>query len=146
MNEALRLLNLYQFLPHVYAITTTAISQGHQPLLANPPSSPKPPASLARVTDQGWANLRASVLEDLLLSTIDQMEQESWPLPEAGYELTNQRGKVIAEAELAWPGAQVAVLLTDDDQDVWAQAGWCAVTVDQFPSAMGTIKDRLPGA
>jgi DEAD/DEAH box helicase domain-containing protein len=145
-NEALRLLNLYQFLPHVYAITTTAINQGQQPLLADPPVSQKQPASAVTAADQGWVDLRSAVLDEDLLVALDQMEQESWPRPEVGYELANERGKVIAEAELAWPGAKVAVLLTDDDQDVWAQAGWCAFTVDQFASAMGTIKDRLPGA
>lgn len=71
------------------------------------------------------------------------MEQEHWPLPEAGYELADDRGKVIAEAELAWPQARVAVLVTDDDQDACAQAGWYAFTVAEFLGAMGTIKDRL---
>lgn len=138
-NEALRLLNLYQFLPHVYATTTTAIQQGQPPLLANPPAA-------APVADEGWANLRELVLDEALLPAIAQMEQEHWPWPEAGYELADDRGKVIAEAELAWPQNRVAVLLTDDDQDACAQAGWYAFTVAEFLAAMGTIKDRLQGA
>lgn len=136
-NEALRLLNLYQFLPHVYATTTTAIQQGQLPLLANPTTDE------ATVTDERWTHLKTLVLEEMLLPAILQMEQEHWPLPEAGYELANDRGTVIAEAELAWPQARVAVLLTEDDQDACVQAGWYAFTVPEFLAAMGTIKDRL---
>jgi DEAD/DEAH box helicase domain-containing protein len=145
-NEALRLLNLYQFLPHVYAVTTTAINQGQQPLLADPPLPKQQPSSPVTVADERWANLREAVLEDDLFPALDQMEQEQWPPPEAGYELADDRGKVIAEAELAWPAARVAILLTDDDQDACAQAGWYAFTVAEFLSTMGTIKDRLQGA
>ena len=144
-NEALRLLNLYQFLPHVYATTNTAIQRGQQPLLANPPAS-------VPVADERWANLRDVVFAEALLPAIAQMEQEQWPLPDAGYEVADDRGKVIAEAELAWPQARVAVLITDDDQDACVQAGWYAFTVEEFLAATvttkdrGTIKDRLQGA
>ena len=139
-NETLRLLNLYQFLPHVYAITAGAIHHDQQPLLADPPTKQVP------ISDERWANLRDSVLEDDLLPAIDQMEQEHWPLPEAGYELTDDRGKVIAEAELAWKTSKVAVLVTAEDQTACSQAGWHTVTIEEFLSTMGKIKDRLQGA
>jgi DEAD/DEAH box helicase domain-containing protein len=92
------------------------------------------------------------VFAEALLPAIAQMEQEQWPLPDAGYELADDRGKVIAEAELAWPQARVAVLITDDDQDACVQVGWYAFTVEEFLAATvttqdrGTIKDRLQGA
>ena len=119
--------------------------RGQQPLLANPPAS-------VPVADERWANLRDVVFAEALLPAIAQMEQEQWPLPDAGYELADDRGKVIAEAELAWPQARVAVLITDDDQDACVQAGWYAFTVEEFLAATvttqdrSTIKDRLQGA
>jgi hypothetical protein len=38
------------------------------------------------------------------------------PLPEVGYELQDEQGRVCAEAELAWPSKQVALLLPEQDQ------------------------------
>ena len=35
------------------------------------------------------------------------------PLPEVGYELQDEQGRVCAEAELAWPSKQVALLLPE---------------------------------
>ena len=44
---------------------------------------------------------------------------ESWigkglPLPEVGYELKDESGRICAQAELAWPEKKVAVLLPED--------------------------------
>jgi DEAD/DEAH box helicase domain-containing protein len=140
-NESLRLLNLYQFLPHVYAITETAIQQGQQPLQAEEPTM-----AADGIPDERWAELAEMVLEDELLPAIATMEQENWPLPDAGFELADDRGKIIAEAELAWPSARVAVLATDEYQEACAQAGWYAFTIEEFLAAMGSIKNRLQGA
>jgi DEAD/DEAH box helicase domain-containing protein len=140
-NESLRLLNLYQFLPHVYAITQTAFQQGQQPLQAEEPSM-----VADGVPDERWAELAEMVLEDELLPAIATMAQEHWPLPDAGFELADDRGKIIAEAELAWPHARVAVLATDEYQEACAQAGWYAFTIEEFLAAMGSIRNRLQGA
>lgn len=145
-NEALRLLNLYQFLSHVYAITRSAIEQGSQPLLADPPASQVTPRGNESPLDNRWLSLKEIILEEDLLPAIDQMSQEHWPLPEGGYELTDERGKVIAEAELAWPGAKVAILATADDQAVCSQAGWFTLTIEAFLQSPDTIKAKLPGA
>ena len=57
---------------------------------------------------------------------MEQWSALGLPVPEAGYELTGRAGRVIAEAELAWPERQVAVLLPE--QREWASAfeaeGW----------------------
>jgi DEAD/DEAH box helicase domain-containing protein len=145
-NEALRLLNLYQFLPHVYAITTTAVAQGSQPLLADPPTSRTSSVRIESASNERWSSLREIILEDVLLPAINQMSQENWPLPEVGYELTGERGKVIAEAELAWPEAKVAILATTNDQDACSQIGWFTLTIEAFLQSPATIKAKLQGA
>ncbi len=145
-NEALRLLNLYQFLPHTYAITGTALQQGKQPILVDLPSGQESLMTASCEPDGRWAKLKELVLEDELLPAIATMEQENWPLPEAGFELVDDRDTIIAETELAWAEAKVAVLATDEYQEICAQAGWYAFTVEEFLAAMDSIKDRLQGA
>lgn len=48
-----------------------------------------------------------------------------------GHELADERGSVLAEAELAWPQHRVAVLLPDQEDlsGVWSKAGWRIVLV-----------------
>ncbi|TBV05087.1 DEAD/DEAH box helicase [Phytopseudomonas dryadis] len=48
------------------------------------------------------------------------------PLPEVGFELIDERGRVLAEAELAWVSLKIAVLLTDYQADAsrFEAEGW----------------------
>ena len=48
------------------------------------------------------------------------------PIPEVGFELDGPGGRVIAEAELAWPGQKVAVLLPEQEpcKRQFEKAGW----------------------
>ena len=51
-------------------------------------------------------------------------------LPDVGHELTGPQGRCMAEAQLAWPALQVAVLLGAEPADVRAfeDAGWHVFT------------------
>jgi DEAD/DEAH box helicase domain-containing protein len=56
--------------------------------------------------------------------------------PDIGFELTDERGRVLAEAELAWPDLQVAVLLPEyqDDAAHFEAQGWTAhVATEEAP-------------
>jgi DEAD/DEAH box helicase domain-containing protein len=48
------------------------------------------------------------------------------PIPEVGYEGADERGRVFAEAELAWPDHKLVVLTpAQEDQAVaWKAKGW----------------------
>lgn len=54
------------------------------------------------------------------------------PAPEVGLELADDRGVVLAEAELAWPAAKAAVLLAEGEADAaaFAAAGWRVLAAD----------------
>jgi DEAD/DEAH box helicase domain-containing protein len=142
--EALRLLNLYQFLPFTYALTTTIINQGITPFLAKPQSSTRVLPSLQ--TDQQWQEIQALVLEDDLLPALERMCQEGWLLPEPGYELETQKGVGIAEAELAWLTPKIAVTVTPGDSDAFIKAGWQAFSVPDFLASLDTLSQTLKGA
>ncbi|MBV4465788.1 DEAD/DEAH box helicase [Pseudomonas sp. SWRI79] len=63
--------------------------------------------------------------------------------PEVGYELMDEKGRVIAEAELAWPDARTAVLLPDTGAEaaLFAGQGWHSFTVDgsELPDELRTL-------
>ena len=48
------------------------------------------------------------------------------PLPEDGFALLSDKGRVLAEAELAWPQQKVALLLPDNDDqaEIFKQHHW----------------------
>lgn len=59
---------------------------------------------------------------DVLRACADQ----GGPLPEVGYELQDEQGRVCAEAELAWPSKQVALLLQEqaEAEPEFVAQGW----------------------
>jgi len=59
---------------------------------------------------------------DVLRACADQ----GGPLPEVGYELQDEQGRVCAEAELAWPSKQVALLLPEqaEAEAEFVAQGW----------------------
>lgn len=65
--------------------------------------------------------------------------EHSLPLPVVGHELTDQQGRVSADAELAWPSQKVAVLLPErmEATEAFKAAGWKVFSVadlaDQQP-------------
>ena len=54
-------------------------------------------------------------------------------MPEVGLELADDKGRVLADAELAWPGERLVVLRDDqaDLSEVWAAAQWQVVELDE---------------
>lgn len=140
--ELLRLLNLYQFLPHHYAATQSAIAAGFTPAL------PKQPAlTLAQpmtLQDQQWEQIRQLAIEDCH-PALNQMQQEQWTFPDVGYELMDDRNRVSAIAELAWVDAQIAITLLPEDQTVFQQAGWFTILVDELDHSMDELGTRLKG-
>ena len=138
-NETLRLLNLYQFLPHVYAQTASETSTDvFLPKLSTAQAT-------TIIPDPPWEELKELVLEDALLPAIAQMQQAHWPLPEAGYELTNQKGTVVAIAELAWSASRIAIVLTAGDRTAFTNSGWFAITPDQLSEDFNTLSSKLTG-
>jgi DEAD/DEAH box helicase domain-containing protein len=140
--EVLRLLNLYQFLPHVYAVTTTATEQGNQSLLAQPTRTSMKASNTSEETE--WEQI-CQLVEERLLPSLDRMRQEFWPLPEVGYELGDNSGSVIADAELAWIDQRIAIVLTLEDQIAFSKNGWKVFNLDEFLHSMDDLRTMLQG-
>jgi DEAD/DEAH box helicase domain-containing protein len=77
----------------------------------------------------------------VLQSWLPSFAEAGLPAPVVGYELMDAKGRVLAEAELAWPAHKVAFFLGDlDAVDTFATEGWaCYVSGDDtHPAALKT--------
>jgi hypothetical protein len=79
---------------------------------------------------------KASNLDDLLefcdercKPSVKSLAAQGKELPVVGYELTDEKGGVCADAELAWPSKKIAVLLDEaKNADQFEQQGWKVFT------------------
>ncbi len=71
------------------------------------------------------------VVDQRAIDLVTQLHSAGVRLPEAGIELTDAHGAVIAEAELGWEDARVAVILPENESDsgAFTAAGWTAVVL-----------------
>ena len=116
-NGVLRLYNLLQFLPGARWSTTLGVKRDLYPEFAEFVSTTEVPGSAE------WAEAM-SLADPELHPAMRALAAKGVSPPEVGFELTNRLGQVIAEAELAWEAVQVVVLLADQDQGAFADAGW----------------------
>ena len=138
-NGVLRLFNLLQFLPQAWWTTRSGVSGGLYPEFASPDADRAPHADLAKAA--GLPELAAddARMADAhrfaapgLRPLLRQLAEHGLPAPEPGYELADAAGRVVAEAELAWPGRRIAVLLPDQDSHRmhFEKAGWQVLAAD----------------
>jgi DEAD/DEAH box helicase domain-containing protein len=75
--------------------------------------------------DAAWLRVLGEAVAEVTAG-LRAIASASVPLPEVGYEGADERGKVFAEAELAWPDQKLVVLTsTQDDQAAdWRSKGW----------------------
>jgi hypothetical protein len=71
-------------------------------------------------------------------------DQQGKPLPEVGYELQDEQGRVCAEAELAWPSKKLALLLPEQVEAAaeFAAQGWKVFsTEDEQQKLLDALKE-----
>ena len=127
-NSLLQLYNLLQFNSHTTVLTSKMIADG----CVIPEVQPALEDQLA--LEDGALRELLEITDPAVHDLLRWVSENKIDLPIAGYELTSggaageTTGEVIACAELAWPGAKLAVLLTGDDPDLFTRRGWtCAV-------------------
>jgi DEAD/DEAH box helicase domain-containing protein len=95
-NGVIRQLNLIQFLPHTYVVTAT----GESSSLISPRKTSS--SDTAIINPEEWQEKESLLFDEAALTLFQHIKLHQWSLPDVGYELTNERGTVVAEAELAW--------------------------------------------
>lgn len=130
----LQLFNTMQTLPGMVMATVAGIKGGDLEALAIHESSAPPlTGSVDQVAlSQEWTQALNMTLDELRLGLKALANLGATP-PVIGHELANDRGVVIAEAEMAWLHAHVALLTFEqsDFTDVWKNAGWTTLVLDE---------------
>ena len=110
-NGFIRMYNVYQFIPEAVFITSKGISEGHYLWLMTDAGTEKD-----RIPDESdsLAALRA-VTDAHIHPLLSFLVEHSLPLPEAGFELCDEKDEIIATAELCWPDKKI-VFLRDDEK------------------------------
>ena len=122
----LQLLNILQFLPNTFVSTQNGIDNGNY-------------ASLTWGSDQNdsvqpnaWDDV-FTLADEEALPFIKELSKQSIDKPVVSYEHTDTNGKIISEAELAWPSRKTALLLdyqVDENKPGFDKIGWNVITID----------------
>jgi DEAD/DEAH box helicase domain-containing protein len=135
--NALRLFNIFQFLPKAFFVTTQGLQQGHHFELQNIfNSEAKKETTAASPESEDPAWLEAYELADPAVHpTLDELRKQGHQPPEVGYELIVNK-KIVAEAELAWPSMQIAYLTEQQaaDASAFREQGWTVYTIEKAES------------
>lgn len=127
------LANMMQFLPSFAAVTAIGLKEAIYASLSVTIAAPEPAATL----EGAWQDVLDSLFDAVAKICARKMERLSLPPPSVvGYELVNDHGKVIGEAEMVWEAEKVAWLLPVqiDDQEVFEAHGWTVFIGDETPT------------
>ena len=72
-------------------------------------------------------------------------QSRAFRLPEVGYELLDEKGRVCAEAELAWPDRKVVAVLPEgiDVSEEFKKRGWTVFDATELAKVEGQLKASL---
>jgi len=141
-NGFIRMYNLFQFTPGAIFIASSGVAGGAYSFLTFDQK-----VSLFGTVFGSEAIDVADDLKTLLEVTDPTLHplltlayDQKLPLPEAGYELSNDKGKIVASGELCWPVAMVALLREDEMEfkHEFISRGWKVLSL--------TIADNDPKA
>ena len=144
--EWIRQANLFQFLPHLI-ISTPGWSGAEQNSAINPYEVWIDESSIVQANGQTipsneskeWqtiTSLIAPACRAIFQSIRNGSTTKNLLPPQAGFELEGSKGEVIAEAELAWPDQQLAVVTQPEDVEAFEQAGWRCWLIDDSPDTI----------
>lgn len=129
-NGFLRLYNLFQFVPRAFFVTSEGQKEDLYSAL-DVESVSGPLLTSAVSGDQAAWEEVLDLTDPEVHDLLGALAEEGWPVPEAGYELVDQQGAIVATAELGWPEEQIAFLR--EDEQAYAKhfeaAGWQVVSL-----------------
>ncbi len=138
----LQLFNTMQSVPSFFMATISGIQAGDLDVLQISQTQTGVPAASGdhAALSQQWIELLDLTLAELRPGLKCLAELGVTP-PTIGHELADDRGNVIAEAEMAWTTDHL-VLLTFDQSDLasaWTSAGWQALVLDESSTTVANV-------
>lgn len=131
----LQLFNSAQCLPGMLLTTTSGLDahdyNGLTIVSAGAETAPAKAGDHASL-QQAWLETLGQVLSELKPG-LTELAHAGAPIPEVGLELADDKGRVTADAEIAWPPAKLVLLRSDqgDMTEIWSKAGWKVVVLDE---------------
>ena len=135
----LRQFNLFQFFQYAYVLSETSYPDVRSHLPSIFPTETPLGATSAPLLNPQWLKLMKYATPEAK-PLLEAMAQADWPLPELGYELSDADEMTIAEAELAWPDYQVALLSASQEASVFAAQGWYAQGFTPLTEDSGSLE------
>jgi DEAD/DEAH box helicase domain-containing protein len=130
----LQLFNTFQTLPGMVMTTLSGIQAGDlESLVTIKPAAVAPVGSTDHVAlSQEWTAALDMTVE-VLRSGLRTLARLGAMPPVIGHELANERGLVVAEAEMAWADSHLVLLTFDqvDLESVWKSNGWKTLVLDE---------------
>lgn len=134
----LHLFNTVQTLPGMWLVTASGLDAlDYSGLKLKASASPAQPSSHGAL-NAAWEDVIKQVLTPMQAG-MHLLAQAGAQPPEVGTELADEKGKVVADAELCW-AAEKLVLLRDDQADLfdnWSQQGWAVLVMDETTTKIG---------
>ena len=127
----LQIVNLAQFLPKFFAGTKKGIDEGHFSQLSWG-------MEVDSLDESEWDSIVQLADEDTH-DLIALLAEKGVELPVVGYELVDNNGAAVAEAELAWESRQVVLLLEyqlEESKRVFVDAGWNVFELEEDMTAL----------
>jgi len=98
------------------------------------------PAAGAQTLPEAWLIAIEQTLQ-VLQTGARLLAEAQAPLPCVGHELADDRGDVLAEAEMAWPDERLVVLTPgqEDMKPIWVDEGWTALVLSDDLQTIGAV-------
>jgi DEAD/DEAH box helicase domain-containing protein len=133
--KLLQIANLGQFLPWFFAGTKKGIEEGHFGQL-------QWGVERASMEEAEWDRVVQLADEDAH-DLINELAAKGLSLPEVGYELMDDRGASVAEAELVWEHSRIALLLEfqiEEGRQAFLDAGWKVFELKEKTTLISSLK------
>jgi DEAD/DEAH box helicase domain-containing protein len=132
-NGFLRLYNVYQFLHRAFFVTARGNdARAYDTITLFDPSKTADVAAENTALD-GWDEVKE--LTDVQYhGLLDDLKDNDWPVPEAGYELAADNDEIIAGAEIGWEDMKIALLTEDENefQETFLNRGWYVFAISDM--------------
>ena len=123
--------NVMQFLPGFAAVTVSGVEQAVYSALVPRTTESTLPAEQVHPIDDTWADIIDRLYDTQAKAMADRLLAVGAPPPsDVGYELTNDAGAVVAEAELVWLVKKIAFQLPGQEGDQeFINRGWTVLAL-----------------
>lgn len=135
--------NLLQFAPGFTLASEIGLQRGRYPW---PLGLKKRQSSASEVTQNAPADWKA-IMDETLFSEIQMhaLLESGVPAPSVGLDVQDENLGVVAETELSWPGAKIAVVLEPDDRSALQERDW-KIVPDLSSQSIDTLRNWMTTA